>query len=63
MSLEQSVGIVAPQRVRFDEPLPLKCGALLPGFDLVYETYGTLALSALLMMWASSMRTAGCSGS
>ena len=42
MSLEQSVGIVAPQRVRFDEPLPLKSGAVLPGFDLVYETYGTL---------------------
>ena len=42
MSLEQSVGIVAPQRFRFDEPLPLKSGAVLPGFDLVYETYGTL---------------------
>ena len=42
MSQEQSVGVVAPQRVRFDEPLPLKSGALLPGFDLVYETYGTL---------------------
>lgn len=42
MSLEQSVGLVVPQRVRFDEPLSLKSGAVLPGFDLVYETYGTL---------------------
>ncbi len=42
MSLEQSVGIVAPQRVRFDEHLSLKSGSVLPGFDLVYETYGTL---------------------
>ena len=37
-----SVGVVTPQKVRFDEPLPLRSGAVLNGFDLVYETYGTL---------------------
>ena len=37
-----SVGIVTPQRQRFDLPLPLDCGRSLPGFELVYETYGTL---------------------
>ena len=42
MSAETSVGPVAPQRARFAEPMPLKSGAVLPGFELVYETYGTL---------------------
>ena len=37
-----SVGAVVAQRARFDEPLPLACGASLPGFELAYETYGTL---------------------
>ena len=37
-----SVGIVAPQTAHFDSPLTLKSGAVLPQFDLVYETYGTL---------------------
>ncbi|PKO53950.1 MAG: homoserine O-acetyltransferase [Betaproteobacteria bacterium HGW-Betaproteobacteria-20] len=37
-----SVGIVAPQTAHFDKPLTLKSGAVLPQFDLVYETYGTL---------------------
>ncbi|WP_101049882.1 homoserine O-succinyltransferase MetX [Macromonas nakdongensis] len=34
--------IVTPQRMRFDTPLPLQSGAVLPGYELVYETYGTL---------------------
>ena len=34
--------IVTPQTQRFDEPLPLKSGAVLPAYELVYETYGTL---------------------
>lgn len=34
--------IVIPQTLRFDQPLPLQCGAVLPGYELVYETYGTL---------------------
>ena len=42
MSKENSVGVVVPQRVRFNEPMRLKSGALLPGFDLAFETYGTL---------------------
>lgn len=37
-----SVGIVAPQTAHFNIPLTLKSGAVLPEFDLVYETYGTL---------------------
>ncbi len=38
----QSVGIVTPQVVHFDAPLPLACGRDLPAYDLVYETYGEL---------------------
>ncbi|HUW27243.1 MAG TPA: homoserine O-acetyltransferase [Sulfuriferula sp.] len=37
-----SVGIVVPQTAHFATPLTLKSGAVLPGYDLVYETYGTL---------------------
>ena len=39
---EQGIGIVAAQRAHFDAPLTLRSGAVLPAFDLVYETYGTL---------------------
>jgi homoserine O-acetyltransferase len=42
MSQENSVGVVVPQRVRFNEALTLRSGASLPGFELVFETYGTL---------------------
>jgi homoserine O-acetyltransferase len=41
-SISQSVGIVAPQTARIEEALPLRSGARLDGFDLVFETYGTL---------------------
>ncbi len=34
--------IVTPQTMRFDRPLTLQSGAVLPGYELVYETYGTL---------------------
>ena len=37
-----SVGAVQPQRVRFDTPLTLAGGGVLPAFELVYETYGEL---------------------
>jgi homoserine O-acetyltransferase/O-succinyltransferase len=37
-----SVGIVSAQTAHFDAPLLLKSGAILPSYDLVYETYGTL---------------------
>jgi len=42
MSEPGSVGIVTPQRAHFPEPLVLKSGAVLPAYDLVYETYGEL---------------------
>ena len=34
--------IVTPHTLRFDAPLTLQSGAVLPGYELVYETYGTL---------------------
>ncbi|MBP6482908.1 MAG: homoserine O-acetyltransferase, partial [Pseudomonadales bacterium] len=37
-----SVGIVTPLTQRFEQPLELACGRTLPGYDIVYETYGTL---------------------
>jgi homoserine O-acetyltransferase/O-succinyltransferase len=37
-----SVGLVVPQRARFDEPLRLRSGAELPAYEIAYETYGTL---------------------
>lgn len=37
-----SVGIVEPQTMVFDEPFMLACGRALPGFELVYESYGEL---------------------
>ena len=38
----QGVGTVEAKRVRFDAPLRLRSGFDLPGFELAYETYGTL---------------------
>ncbi len=45
MSEQNSIGIVSPQTAHFSEPLTLKSGVVLPQFDLVYETYGTLNAS------------------
>ena len=42
MTPDNSVGVVTPQRYRSDVQLTLKSGATLPGFELVFETYGTL---------------------
>ncbi|HSR02662.1 MAG TPA: homoserine O-acetyltransferase [Methylophilaceae bacterium] len=42
MSEMNSIGIVEPQTAHFHKPLSLKCGAVLPQFDLIYETYGKL---------------------
>ena len=39
---EASVGIVAPERFRFDGEFSLQCGEVLDGFELIYETYGNL---------------------
>lgn len=38
----RSVGIVTPAVARFDQPLKLACGRILPAYELVYETYGEL---------------------
>ena len=37
-----SVGVVTPQRMHFAEPLKLRNGTSLAGYDLMVETYGTL---------------------
>jgi homoserine O-acetyltransferase len=40
--LSGSVGIVSAQRATFEEPLNFSCGKVLPRYELMYETYGTL---------------------
>ena len=42
MQENNSIGIVQAQTAHFSAPLTLKSGEILPQFDLVYETYGTL---------------------
>ncbi len=37
-----SIGHVTPQRLKFSEALPLRSGAQLRDYELVYETYGRL---------------------
>jgi homoserine O-acetyltransferase len=37
-----SVGVATPELARFDAPLPLACGRALVGYEIAYETYGTL---------------------
>ena len=37
-----SVGAVVAQKARFDAPLRLRGGSVLPSYELAYETYGTL---------------------
>lgn len=37
-----SVGIVTPKKYSFENPLQLECGRILPHFELMVETYGTL---------------------
>ena len=44
-TLPGSVGVVTPQKAQFAEPLLLKSGATLPGFELAFETYGELNAS------------------
>ncbi len=38
----QSVGIVKPKTQHFNQPIELSSGRVLPEYQLVYETYGTL---------------------
>ena len=42
MVLNGSVGEVAPQFLKFPQPLPLRSGAQLRDYTLAYETYGSL---------------------
>lgn len=42
MQENSSVGLVAPKIAHFMQPLTLKSGEVLPAYDLMYETYGTL---------------------
>lgn len=54
---DNSVGIVAPQTLSFDQPLQLSCGRTLTQYELVYETYGELnndASNAILICHALS---------
>jgi homoserine O-acetyltransferase len=41
-AIASTLGAVTPQSARFDEPLHLRSGGVIDGYDLVYETYGTL---------------------
>ena len=40
-----SVGLVTPQTIQFNEPLLLSCGKTLDNYQLIYETYGQLNAS------------------
>ena len=42
MPPEGSIGVVRPQRARFEDPIALKSGARLDKYELAYETYGSL---------------------
>ncbi|STR44737.1 homoserine O-succinyltransferase MetX [Iodobacter fluviatilis] len=57
MQLPRSVGLVTAQKAVFDEPITLSSGTILPYYELVYETYGTLnadASNAILVCHALS---------
>ena len=54
---DNSVGLVSPELFRYEQPFTLQNGAVLQGFDLVYETYGELnqgASNAVLICHALS---------
>ncbi len=54
---QDSVGLVQPRTLHVDQSLELECGRVLPAYDLVYETYGTLnadASNAVLICHALS---------
>jgi len=42
MSERRSIGAAQPQTMHFREPLPLRSGAVLDSYELIYETYGAL---------------------
>lgn len=45
-SSQNSVGIVSPQSVHFDEMLSLECGKSILQYDITYEAYGSLNAAA-----------------
>ena len=52
-----SVGVVTPETLVIHDPLTLTCGAVLPSYQLIYETYGRLndqASNAVLICHALS---------
>lgn len=54
---DNSVGLVTPKTMHFDQPLELVCGKVLKEYDLIYETYGQLndnASNAILICHALS---------
>lgn len=54
---EDSVGLVTPRTLHFDEPLALACGRTLSDYQLIIETYGSLndtASNAVLICHALS---------
>ena len=62
---DNSVGVVKAERARFDDAFALSGGGILPGFELVYETYGALNAArsnAILICHALSghHHVAGC---
>jgi homoserine O-acetyltransferase len=42
LTSSDSVGLVTPKTLQFEEPLTLDCGQTLPRYELIYETYGAL---------------------
>ncbi len=55
--MTDSIGLVAPQTMHVSTPLKMVSGSVLPEYDLVYETYGTLnedASNAVLICHALS---------
>lgn len=55
--MSQTLGVITPQTLSIETPLDLASGAVLPRYDLVYETYGELnatASNAILVCHALS---------
>ena len=46
MNAPDSVGVVSPQKARFDRPLRLRSGAVIGKYELAFETYGRLNTSS-----------------
>ncbi len=68
LKLSQSVGIVTPQKIRFDTELQLESGRLLGPITLAYETYGELNAqrsNAILVThaWTGDAHAAGAHSS